>query len=213
MSVGGVIWYREEGTGSFLSPISFFLSSPLGLGWPSLLQQRSLRHVLFSNLTFNTSNSKISFDSRSIPVPQATGNNQYPVSILGQLAATCSWKGTGTKWPFGRGRRGHCRMETELQELLIQDHILLPVPCCQWRTRRLQGLLTKGQLMAAHTENVQLAAGRRGGHQVKTTSKDLPKVTKGEVSTNSFLIPFCKEVSGTTKVTKGWGQKEFSDHS
>ena len=67
----------EEAISCFL----FFpsLSSfPFPLALNNLSSNKEILEYL-QKLTFSTLNSKISFNSRNIPVPQATGNNQYSI--------------------------------------------------------------------------------------------------------------------------------------
>jgi hypothetical protein len=53
-----------------------------------------------------------------------------------------------------------------------------PGPCCQRRSQELQGLLSRGQLKAAHTGNVQLPVEESGSHQIKITSDDAAPTLK-----------------------------------
>lgn len=215
MSVGGITWYRE-GIGSFLSPISFFLSLPLGLGWPPLLQQRSLRYVLFQiwHLILQTPKLALiqeAFQSHrqqeTINIPPPSWDNWQPHAVQ-EVQEQNGFAGREDGDTVG--------LETELQELLIQDHIPYPVPGCQRRSQTFQGLLARGQRMAAHTKNAQLPAGRRGGLLRKTTPTKLSQPPHGNRwgSVYKLILDFILKRSlrghkGDNEVRPGG----FHDHS
>lgn len=177
MSVG-----ESLGTGKELVPffLLFLFPFPSPRPWmTSSSQQRSLRYVLFQiwHLILQTPKLALiqeAFQSHrqqeTINIPPPSWDNWQP------HAAQEVQEQNGFA---GREDGDTVGLETELQELLIQDHIPYPVPGCQWRSQTLQGLLARGQRMAAHTENAQLPAGRTGGLLRKTTPTKLSQPPHG----------------------------------
>lgn len=149
----GITWYREEGIGSFLSPISFFLSLPLGLGWPPLLQQRSLRYILFQIWHLILQTPKLALIQEAFQSHRQQETINIPPPSWDNWQPHADQEVQEQNGFAGREDRDTVGLETELQEL-IHDHIPYPVPGCQQRSQTLQGLLAKSQRMAACWEHL-----------------------------------------------------------
>lgn len=210
MSVGGITWYREEGIGSFLSPISFFLSLPLGLGWPPLLQQRSLRYVLFQIWHLILQTPKLALIQEAFQFRRQQETITIPPPSWDNWHTHAAQEVQEQNGFAGREDRDTVGLETELQELLIQDHILLPSPGLSAEVSDSPGPPNQGSANGStHRKcSADCWENRRPANEnhFQQSFPNLPMVTGGEVSTNSFLISPCKEVSAVTKVTKRWGR-------
>lgn len=78
MSVEGMTQKREKKPSAVFSFFPSLSSFPFPAALNNLPFNKEILEYL-QKLTFSTLNSKISCNSRNIPVPQATGNNQYSI--------------------------------------------------------------------------------------------------------------------------------------